>query len=73
MMYRMVRQRYGRTPAVMQGAKENKKSFAFLSNNNVGLYPEHPFDFWGDSPTVREDLEEDTSGVPVVSIKSTAG
>jgi len=29
----------------MQGAKENKKSFAFLSNNNVGLYPEHPFDF----------------------------
>jgi len=38
-------ERYGRTPIVIWGAKENKKSFAFLSNNNVGLYPEHTFDF----------------------------
>jgi len=38
-------ERYGRTPEAIRGAKENKKSFAFLSNNNVGLYPEHPLDF----------------------------
>ena len=56
----------------MRGAKENKKSFAF-SNNNVGLYPEHTFDFWGDSSTVREDLEEETAGVPVVPVKGIAG